>query len=145
MSDTSDTQSTGTADRGRATIGVTGLATMGRNLARNLARNGYTVALHNRTQSRVDALVSEFGHEGDFVPSASLEEFVYSLERPRAIIILVKAGAPTDAVIDELVPLLEEGDIVIDAGNAHFADTARREKALSEQRAELRRHRSLRR
>ena len=117
---------------GRATIGVTGLATMGRNLARNLARNGYTVALHNRTQSRVDALVSDFGHEGDFVPSSSLEEFVASLERPRAIIILVKAGAPTDAVIDELVPLLEEGDIVIDAGNAHFADTARREKALRE-------------
>jgi 6-phosphogluconate dehydrogenase len=131
MSD-GDTQGTGNANRGRATIGVTGLATMGRNLARNLARNGYTVALHNRTQARVDALVSEFGDEGDFVPSSSLEEFVASLERPRAIIILVKAGAPTDAVIDELVPLLEDGDIVIDAGNAHFADTARREKALSE-------------
>jgi 6-phosphogluconate dehydrogenase len=132
MSDTGDTQSTDTAARGSATIGVTGLATMGRNLARNLARNGYKVALHNRTQAKVDALVSEFGHEGDFVPSTSLEEFVDSLERPRAIIILVKAGAPTDAVIDELVPLLEDGDIVIDAGNAHFADTARREKALSE-------------
>jgi 6-phosphogluconate dehydrogenase len=126
------TQSRGTAARGSATIGVTGLATMGRNLARNLARNGYTVALHNRTQARVDALVNEFGDEGEFVPSSSLEEFVASLERPRAIIILVKAGAPTDAVIDELVPLLEDGDIVIDAGNAHFADTARREKALSE-------------
>jgi 6-phosphogluconate dehydrogenase len=132
MSDSGETQGNGTADGGRATIGVTGLATMGRNLARNLARNGFTVALHNRTQSRVDALVSEFGHEGDFVPSSSLEQFVASLERPRAIIILVKAGAPTDAVIDELVPLLEDGDIVIDAGNAHFADTARREKALSE-------------
>ena len=116
----------------RATIGVTGLATMGRNLARNLARNGFTVALHNRTQARVDELVRNYGGEGDFVPSTSLEEFVASLERPRAIIILVKAGAPTDAVIDELVPLLEQGDIVIDAGNAHFADTARRERALSE-------------
>jgi 6-phosphogluconate dehydrogenase len=132
VSDTPDSQSTPNSDRGRATIGVTGLATMGRNLARNLARNGYTVALHNRTQGRVDALVSEFGHEGDFVPSTSLQEFVDSLERPRAIIILVKAGAPTDAVIDELTPLLEDGDIVIDAGNAHFADTARREKALRE-------------
>jgi 6-phosphogluconate dehydrogenase len=130
MSDSGETQ--GGAEVGRATIGVTGLATMGRNLARNLARNGFTVALHNRTQSRVDALVSEFGHEGTFVPSSSLEEFVASLEKPRAIIILVKAGAPTDAVIDELMPLLEQGDIVIDAGNAHFADTARREKALSE-------------
>ncbi|MCL2420079.1 MAG: NADP-dependent phosphogluconate dehydrogenase [Conexibacteraceae bacterium] len=123
-------QSNGNSNIGRATIGVTGLATMGRNLARNLARNGYTVALHNRTQSRVDDLVSEFGVEGDFIPSASLEEFVDSLERPRAIIIMVKAGAPTDAVIDELVPLLEEGDIVVDAGNAHFADTARRERDL---------------
>ncbi len=132
MNDTSDRQRTGSSDGGGATIGVTGLATMGRNLARNLARNGYRVALHNRTQSRVDALVEEFGREGDFVPTGSLEEFVSSLERPRAIIILVKAGAPTDAVIDELVPLLEEGDIVVDAGNAHFADTARREKALSE-------------
>jgi 6-phosphogluconate dehydrogenase len=126
------TQGTGNAEKGRATIGVTGLATMGRNLARNLARNGYKVALHNRTQAKVDALVNEFGDEGDFVPTASLKEFVDSLERPRAIIILVKAGAPTDAVIDELVPLLEDGDIVIDAGNAHFSDTARREKALSE-------------
>ncbi len=132
MSESSDTQGPGTSDRGRATIGVTGLATMGRNLARNLARNGYTVALHNRTQSRVDALVSQFGHEGDFIATGSIEEFVDSLERPRAIIIMVKAGAPTDAVIDELVPLLEEGDIVIDAGNAHFADTARREEALRE-------------
>ncbi len=132
MSDTSDAQSTATAARTRATIGVTGLATMGRNLARNLARNGYTVALHNRSQAKVDALVSDFGHEGDFVPSSSIEEFVSSLESPRAIIIMVKAGAPTDAVIDELVPLLDDGDIVIDAGNAHFADTARREKALRE-------------
>ena len=91
-----ETHSTG--NQGRATIGVTGLATMGRNLARNLARNGYTVALHNRTQGRVDALVSEFGHEGDFVPSASIEEFVDSLERPRAIIIMVKAGGrPTQS------------------------------------------------
>ncbi len=132
MSDIGETHGTATANEGRATIGVTGLATMGRNLARNLARNGYTVALHNRTQARVDALVRDFGDEGDFIASSSLEEFVESLERPRAIIILVKAGAPTDAVIDELVPLLEEGDIVIDAGNAHFADTARREQALAE-------------
>ena len=132
MTEGSDTQGTATADRARATIGVTGLATMGRNLARNLARNGYTVALHNRTQARVDALVSEFGEEGDFIPTTSIEGFVDSLERPRVIIIMVKAGGPTDAVIDELVPLLEEGDIVIDAGNANFADTARREKALRE-------------
>ncbi|MGI5238218.1 NADP-dependent phosphogluconate dehydrogenase [Dactylosporangium sp. CA-139066] len=116
-----------------AQIGVTGLAVMGRNLARNLARNGYTVAVHNRSYERTRRLVDEFGHEGTFVPSEAMADFVASLARPRAVIIMVKAGAPTDAVIDELVPLLEEGDIVIDAGNAHFADTRRREQALREQ------------
>ena len=114
----------------QAQIGVTGLAVMGRNLARNLARHGHTVALHNRTQSRVDDLVREFGSEGAFVPSTSLEEFVASLEKPRRILVMVKAGEGTDAVIDELVPLLEEGDIVVDGGNAHFEDTRRRERSL---------------
>jgi 6-phosphogluconate dehydrogenase len=116
----------------QAQIGVTGLAVMGRNLARNLARHGHTVALHNRTQSRVDDLVREFGSEGSFVPSQSTEEFVASLERPRRIVVMVKAGEGTDAVIDGLVPLLEEGDIVVDGGNAHFEDTRRRERSLRE-------------
>ncbi len=118
---------------GSAQIGVTGLAVMGRNLARNLARHGYTVALHNRTHARTESLVAEHGDDGAFVPSESLEDFVGSLERPRAVIVMVKAGAPTDAVIDDLVPLLDEGDIVIDCGNAHYADTRRREDALKEQ------------
>ncbi len=115
-----------------ATIGVTGLATMGRNLARNIARHGHTVAVHNRTTARMTSLLEEHGDEGDFVGSESLEDFVASIERPRAIIIMVKAGAPTDAVIEELTPLLDEDDIVIDAGNAHFEDTLRREQALSD-------------
>jgi 6-phosphogluconate dehydrogenase len=115
-----------------ATIGVTGLAVMGRNLARNLARHGHTVALHNRTHSRTESLVEQHGDEGTLVPSESLEDFVASLTKPRAIIIMVKAGDPTDAVIDELVPLLDEGDIVIDCGNAHYVDTRRREAALRE-------------
>ncbi|WP_433616076.1 NADP-dependent phosphogluconate dehydrogenase [Dactylosporangium sp. CA-139114] len=115
-----------------AQIGVTGLAVMGRNLARNLARNGYTVAVHNRSYERTRRLVDEFAHEGTFVPSESMADFVACLARPRAVIIMVKAGAPTDAVIDELVPLLEEGDMIVDAGNAHFADTRRREQALRE-------------
>jgi 6-phosphogluconate dehydrogenase len=118
------------ADRATAQIGVTGLAVMGRNLARNLARNGFTVALHNRSPERTRSLVAEHGDEGTFVPTESLADFVAALERPRAVIIMVKAGGPTDAVIDELVPLLEEGDIIIDCGNAHFADTRRREEAL---------------
>ena len=114
----------------RAQIAVTGLAVMGRNLARNLARNGFRVAVHNRSQARTDALIEEFGHEGEFTPAADLPALVAALEQPRKIIIMVKAGEPTDAVIDELVPLLDEGDIVVDAGNAHFADTRRREDAL---------------
>jgi 6-phosphogluconate dehydrogenase len=115
-----------------AQIGVTGLAVMGRNLARNLARHGYRVALHNRTYERTRSLVAEHGHEGTFVPAEATRDFVASLQRPRAIIIMVKAGEPTDAVISELVPLLDEGDIVIDCGNAHFLDTRRRERDLRE-------------
>ncbi len=114
-----------------AQIGVTGLAVMGRNLARNLARHGHAVAVHNRNPERTNELVTEFGHEGEFVPAYSHQEFVDALERPRKLIIMVKAGAPTDAVIDEFAPLLDEGDMIIDAGNAHFADTRRRESALA--------------
>src|SRR3954469_11385647 len=113
-------------------IGVTGLAVMAANLARNLARHGHQVVLHNRSKGRTDALVEQHGNEGDFVPTTTMQEFVGALQRPRKIIIMVQAGAPTDAVIDDLVPLLDEGDIVVDAGNAHFADTRRREKALKE-------------
>ncbi|MFJ7147540.1 NADP-dependent phosphogluconate dehydrogenase [Streptomyces sp. NPDC100445] len=116
-----------------AQIGVTGLAVMGRNLARNFARNGYTVAVHNRTVSRTRALVEEFGHEGDFVAAESAKDFVAALERPRRLVVMVKAGEPTDAVIEEFAPLLEPGDMIIDGGNAHFADTRRRERELREQ------------
>src|ERR1700740_3464716 len=116
-----------------AQIGVTGLGVMGRNLARNFARHGYATALHNRTAARTDAIMAEFGHEGTFVPSHSAEDFVASLERPRRLVIMVNAGAATDAVIEEFAPLLDHGDMIIDGGNAHFADTRRREAALREQ------------
>ncbi|MFD6967785.1 NADP-dependent phosphogluconate dehydrogenase [Streptomyces sp. NPDC059949] len=116
-----------------AQIGVTGLAVMGSNLARNFARNGFTVAVHNRTAAKTTALVEEFGHEGAFVAAESAKEFVDALERPRRIVIMVKAGEPTDAVIREFAPLLEEGDVIIDGGNAHFEDTRRRERELREQ------------
>jgi 6-phosphogluconate dehydrogenase len=116
-----------------AQIGVTGLAVMGRNLARNLARHGHAVAVHNRTVERTKALVEEFGDEGTFLPADSPEQFVASLERPRRVVIMVKAGGPTDAVIDEFAPLLEPGDMLVDGGNAHFVDTRRREAALREQ------------
>jgi 6-phosphogluconate dehydrogenase len=116
----------------KAEIGVSGLATMGRNLARNLARHGHTVAVHNRTEKRTRELVENFSDEGTFVGAYSAQEFVDALERPRRIVLMVPAGDATDAVIDEFVPLLEQGDVVIDAGNAHFADTRRREAALAD-------------
>jgi 6-phosphogluconate dehydrogenase len=117
----------------RAQIGVTGLAVMGRNLARNLARHGYVTAVHNRSVARTRSLVADHGHEGDFIPSDTMADFVASLVRPRTVVVMVQAGSATDAVIDELVPLLEPGDIVVDAGNAYFPDTVRRERALAAQ------------
>jgi 6-phosphogluconate dehydrogenase len=113
-----------------AQIGVTGLGVMGRNLARNFARHGYVTALHNRTTSRTDDVMKNFGHEGTFVPARTTREFVAALERPRRLVIMVNAGPPTDAVIEEFAPLLEPGDMIIDGGNAHFKDTRRREAAL---------------
>ena len=127
MADHTADQTTAQAD-----IGVTGLAVMGRNLARNLARHGYAVALHNRSPERTRSLVAEHGDEGTFVPAESMAGFVASLRRPRAVIIMVQAGPATDAVINELKPLLDEGDIVVDCGNSHFTDTRRREAALRE-------------
>ncbi len=117
---------------GRADIGVTGLATMGRNLARNFAGRGYAVALHNRSESRTQLLVKDHGGEGTFLPAPSVEEFVAALNRPRKAIIMVKAGAPTDAVIEDLAAHMEPGDMIVDGGNAHFEDTRRREAALRE-------------
>ncbi len=117
-------------EQAQAQIGVTGLGVMGRNLARNFARHGYTVALHNRTASRVTDTVDQFGHEGTFVAAPDREDFVQALERPRRLLIMVNAGQATDAVIDEFAPLLDPGDMLIDGGNAHFLDTRRREAAL---------------
>jgi 6-phosphogluconate dehydrogenase len=116
----------------KSRIGVTGLAVMGANLARNIARRGTPVAVHNRTAARTKEFIEEHGHEGAFTAAESLEDFVAALERPRRIIVMVKAGAPVDAVIGELSPLLDEGDIVIDAGNSHFADTKRRTQECAE-------------
>ena len=117
---------------GTAQIGVTGLAVMGSNLARNFASHGYTVALHNRSVAKTDALLAEHGSEGNFVRSETIPEFLAALEKPRRVIIMVKAGDATDAVIDELADAMEEGDIIIDGGNALYTDTIRREKAIRE-------------
>jgi len=109
-----------------ADVGVFGLSVMGGNLARNAARHGYSVALFNRNGARTEELVSRHGSEGRFVTAKSLAEFVAALAKPRAVIIMVKAGAPVDEVIDELLPYLEGGDVVVDAGNSLFTDTNRR-------------------
>ncbi len=113
-----------------AQVGVIGMAVMGSNLARNLARKGFRVALYNRTAARTDEVMALHGFEGKFVPSHDLADFVASLERPRRIILMVKAGGATDATIDALIPLLEKGDIVVDGGNSFFQDTRRREQRL---------------
>ena len=115
-----------------ADIGVTGMAVMGSNLARNLARNGFKVAIHNRSVGKTETVIDSYASEGEFYPSESMADFVASLQKPRVAIIMVKAGGPTDAVIDELASLMEEGDIIVDAGNALFGDTRRREAALRE-------------
>ena len=115
-----------------ADIGVTGMAVMGSNLARNFARNGFKVAIHNRSVGKTETVMDNYASEGEFYPSESMADFVASLQKPRVAIIMVKAGKPTDAVIDELASLMEEGDIIVDAGNALFGDTRRREAALRE-------------
>ncbi|CAM5700632.1 NADP-dependent phosphogluconate dehydrogenase [Mycolicibacterium aubagnense] len=115
-----------------AQIGVTGLAVMGSNIARNFARHGYTVALHNRSVAKTDALIAEHGTEGTFVRSETIAEFLDALQKPRRVLIMVKAGDPTDAVINELADAMEPGDIIIDGGNALYTDTIRREKAIRE-------------
>jgi 6-phosphogluconate dehydrogenase len=113
----------------KADLGVVGLAVMGGNLARNAARRGFGVALYNRSHERTDALVRDHGGEGRFAPTKSLAEFVAALSKPRVAILMVKAGQPVDDMIDVLTPLLEPDDILVDAGNSLFSDTARRAKA----------------
>ena len=109
-----------------ANVGVVGLAAMGGSLARNLAHHGNKVAVFNRSYGRTEKLMNEHGSEGEFFPAKTLEEFVDSLVKPRTAIIMVKAGEPTDAMINALADLMEPGDIIVDAGNAYFPDTIRR-------------------
>ena len=115
-----------------ADIGVYGLGVMGANLARNLARHGHDVAVFNRTLARTEHLMARYADEGDFVPAARLTDFVASLRRPRVVIIMVQAGAATEAVIDQLRELLGPGDIIVDAGNTFYKDTQRRQGVLKD-------------
>ncbi|MDO5734931.1 MAG: NADP-dependent phosphogluconate dehydrogenase [Propionibacteriaceae bacterium] len=113
-----------------ADIGVTGMGVMGSNLARNFARHGHKVAIHNRTSMKTESVFVEHGHEGTFIPGESLDDFVSSLSSPRVAIIMVQAGPATDAVIEDLASRMDEGDIIVDCGNALFSDTRRREAEL---------------
>ncbi|WP_206995606.1 NADP-dependent phosphogluconate dehydrogenase [Trinickia mobilis] len=115
---------------GKQAIGVVGLAVMGRNLALNIESRGHAVSVYNRSSTKTDELIAEFP-ERKLVPAYTLEEFVESLEKPRRILLMVKAGEPTDATIAALKPLLDEGDILIDGGNTHFTDTIRRNQDLA--------------
>ena len=118
---------------GSAEIGLIGLGVMGQNLALNIADRGFPIAVYNRTPSRMEAFVaSDAVGDRPLTGHAELGDFVAAIKRPRAIILMVQAGAATDAQIEALLPLLEAGDIVIDGGNAHFPDTIRRERALKE-------------
>jgi 6-phosphogluconate dehydrogenase len=112
-------------------IGLIGLAVMGENLVLNMESKGFTVAVYNRTTSVTEKFAEGRGKGKNIVAAHTLEEFVGALSRPRKAQIMVKAGAPVDAVIDQLVPLLEAGDIIIDGGNSLWTDTQRREKALA--------------
>ena len=116
---------------GQCELGVTGLATMGANLARNAARNGFPVAVHNRTESRTRELLERHGDDGELVGTFSTGEFVAALARPRRILVMVKAGPAVDAVLEELAGHLDEGDLLIDGGNSYFEDTVRREQAMT--------------
>ncbi|MED0685831.1 NADP-dependent phosphogluconate dehydrogenase [Anoxybacillus ayderensis] len=112
-------------------IGVIGLAVMGKNLALNIESRGYSVAVYNRSREKTDEFLKEA--EGkNIVGTYSIEQFVNALEKPRKILLMVKAGAATDATIEQLKPYLEKGDIVIDGGNTYFKDTQRRNKELAE-------------
>lgn len=112
-------------------IGIIGLAVMGRSLALNMADHGFKVGGYNRSREVTETLIREHPHE-NLIPFYDLKELVDSQERPRKFLIMVKAGKPVDMVIDQLLPLLDEGDMILDGGNSFFEDTRRREKELKE-------------
>src|SRR5690606_28616138 len=117
---------TATDTSGPADIGLIGLAVMGENLALNMESRGFTVAVYNRTTSRVDEFLQGRGAGKRFIGTHDLSDLVGSLKRPRKVMMMVKAGSPVDDLIAQLVPLLEPGDIIIDGGNSLFTDTIRR-------------------
>ncbi|MGI6538351.1 MAG: decarboxylating NADP(+)-dependent phosphogluconate dehydrogenase [Caldicoprobacterales bacterium] len=116
----------------KADIGLIGLAVMGENLVLNMESKGFTVAVYNRTTQKVTDFIEGRAKGKNIIGTYSLEELVSKLEKPRKVMLMVKAGQPVDSFIEKLVPLLEEGDIIIDGGNSHFPDTIRRTKEIEE-------------
>ncbi|PWF99873.1 NADP-dependent phosphogluconate dehydrogenase [Levilactobacillus bambusae] len=115
----------------KADIGVVGMAVMGKNLALNIESRGYTVGITNRTPARTQQVIKDHGDK-NLIPTYSLQEFVDSLQKPRRILMMVKAGQPTDDIINELLPMLDKGDVLIDGGNTNFHDTMARNARLDE-------------
>ncbi|RKY82997.1 phosphogluconate dehydrogenase (NADP(+)-dependent, decarboxylating), partial [candidate division KSB1 bacterium] len=113
-------------------IGLIGLAVMGENLVLNMENHGFSVAVFNRTVSKVDNFINGPAKGKNIKGCHSIEELVASLKRPRKIMLMVKAGKPVDDFIELLLPHLEKGDIIIDGGNSYFMDTIRRTKYLEE-------------
>ena len=116
----------------KADIAVVGLAVMGRNLALNMADHGFQVAVYNRTTAKTTAFMNEEGQAAGIASAHTLDELVGMLAVPRKVMLMVQAGSGTDAVIEALIPLLAEGDIIIDGGNAHYEDTIRRTRQIEE-------------
>lgn len=112
----------------KADIGMIGLAVMGENLVMNMESKGFTVAVFNRTTSVVDKFVEGRARGLNIIGTHSLEELVAALEKPRRVMLMIKSGQPVDSMIETLLPLLDDGDIIIDGGNSHFPDTIRRTK-----------------
>ncbi len=121
-----------TVQSGERHVGVVGLAVMGENLALNIERNGFAPAVYNRTAARTEEFLAKRAMGTDILGTFTIEEFVGALERPRRILLMVKAGPPVDAVIAELAPYLEPGDILIDGGNSLFTDTERRSHEVAD-------------
>ncbi|MFM7454659.1 MAG: NAD(P)-binding domain-containing protein, partial [Cyanobium sp.] len=111
---------------GKAHFGLIGLGVMGENLVLNAERNGFSSVVYNRTWAKTEAFLAGRGAGKDIVGAPTLEDFVAALERPRRILMMVKAGEPVDATIASIAPLLEEGDLLIDGGNSLYTDTERR-------------------
>lgn len=131
ISSNSSSSHPGSSAAGKPRVGMIGLAVMGSNLARNIERNGYPCAVHNRDNKVLNEFMSKYG-AGKFIPGKTIAEFVQVMESPRQIFLMIKAGSAVDQVIDQLIPHLAQGDIIIDGGNSFFKDTLRREKYCAE-------------